>query len=103
MDDDAGLFPQPLPDRPAADRRAPVRVRAAASSHPVARLALDVPLAHLDRVFDYLVPAQADADAVPGCRVRARFAGRVVDGYLLDRATSSDHEGGLAFLEKVVS
>ena len=46
---------------------------------PVARVAVDVSLAHLDRPFDYLVPARLDADAVPGCRVRVqvrRPAGR---------------------------
>jgi primosomal protein N' (replication factor Y) (superfamily II helicase) len=42
-----------------------------------------VSLAHLDRPFDYAVPAELDAVAVPGCRVRVRFAGRLVDGYLL--------------------
>ena len=52
---------------------------------PVARVAVDISLAHLDRPFDYLVPASMDATAVPGCRVRVRFAGQLVDGYLLDR------------------
>jgi primosomal protein N' (replication factor Y) len=69
----------------------------------VARVALDVPLVHLDRPFDYLVPAELDTAAVPGCRVRVRFAGRVVDGFLLERVDSSDHTGTLAYLEKVVS
>jgi primosomal protein N' (replication factor Y) len=64
---------------------------------------VDVPLAHLDRPFDYRVPEQLDGDAVPGCRVRVRFAGQLVDGYLLTRAAESDHKGKLAFLEKVVS
>jgi primosomal protein N' (replication factor Y) len=60
-------------------------------------------LAHLDRPFDYLVPAELDAAAVAGCRVRVRFAGRLVDGFLLGRTAISDHTGGLAYLEKVVS
>ena len=48
---------------------------------PVARVAVDMSLPHLDRPFDYLVP-EALADAVvPGCRVRVRFAGQLVDGY----------------------
>jgi primosomal protein N' (replication factor Y) len=66
-------------------------------------VAVDVPLAHLDRPFDYLVPERLTLDAVPGCRVRVRFAGRLVGGYLLGRADASDHQGGLAFLERVVS
>ena len=36
---------------------------------PVARVAVDISLAHLDRPFDYLVPASLDQTAVPGCRV----------------------------------
>ena len=52
---------------------------------PVARVAVDISLAHLDRPFDYLVPARLDVEAVPGCRVRVRFAGQLVDGYLLER------------------
>jgi primosomal protein N' (replication factor Y) len=69
----------------------------------VAQVAVDVPLAHLDRPFDYLVPATLDEAAVPGCRVRVRFAGRLTGGYLLERAEASDHQGTLAFLERVLS
>jgi primosomal protein N' (replication factor Y) (superfamily II helicase) len=70
---------------------------------PVARVAVDISLAHLDRSFDYLVPAGLDETAVPGCRVRVRFAGQLVDGYLLDRTETSEHQGRLARLERVVS
>jgi primosomal protein N' (replication factor Y) (superfamily II helicase) len=70
---------------------------------PVARIAVDISLAHLDRPFDYLVPARLDAEAVPGCRVRVRFAGQLVDGYLLERAETSEHRGKLARLERVTS
>ena len=69
----------------------------------MARVALDVSLAHLDRPFDYLVSAELDAAAVVGCRIRVRFAGRTVDGYLLDRVDASEHEGTLAYLDKVIS
>src|SRR6266571_775174 len=62
-----------------------------------------MPLAHLDRPFDYLVPERLTLAAVPGCRVRVRFAGRLTGGYLLERAEASDHQGSLAFLERVVS
>ncbi len=77
--------------------------KVAADRLPVARVAVDVSLPHLDRPFDYLVPERLSPDAVPGCRVRVRFAGRLVGGYLLQRAEASQHEGGLAFLERVVS
>ncbi len=70
---------------------------------PVARVAVDISLAHLDRPFDYLVPASMDEMAVPGCRVRVRFAGQLVDGYLLDRIQTSEHQGRLARLERVIS
>jgi primosomal protein N' (replication factor Y) len=75
----------------------------AASVLPVARVAVDIPLAHLDRPFDYLIPERLSDQAVAGCRVRVRFAGQLVDGYLLDRAAESAHQGRLARLERVVS
>ncbi len=64
---------------------------------------MDTPLAHLDRPFDYLVPAELDETAVPGVRLRVRFAGRLVDGWLLARVERSDHPGQLAWLDRVVS
>src|SRR5256885_15249572 len=70
---------------------------------PVGRVCVDVPLPHLDRPFDYLVPADLDAAARPGVRVRIRFAGQLVDGYLLSRVDASEHPGRLAFLERVGS
>lgn len=70
---------------------------------PVARVAVDISLAHLDRPFDYLIPDRLDEQAVPGCRVRVRFAGQLVDGYLLSRAEASEHQGRLAFLDRVIS
>jgi primosomal protein N' (replication factor Y) len=77
--------------------------RRPAAVRPVARVQVDIPLAHLDRPFDYLVPEQLDTLAVPGCRVRVRFAGQKVDGYLLRRVDNSDHGGRLEFLDRVVS
>ncbi|WP_433791041.1 primosomal protein N' [Actinoplanes sp. CA-252034] len=70
---------------------------------PVARVCVDVPLAHLDRPFDYLVSTADDEAAQPGVRVKVRFAGQQVGGFLLARVESSDHGGKLAYLEKVVS
>ncbi|WP_455749468.1 primosomal protein N' [Micromonospora chersina] len=76
--------------------------RRPAEGSPVARVCVDVPLPHLDRPFDYLVPDTLDADARPGVRVRVRFAGQLVDGWLLERVAESAHPK-LAYLEKVVS
>ncbi|RAY13245.1 primosome assembly protein PriA [Actinomadura craniellae] len=97
--DDLPVEPPAAPARkePAKGARRP------AGTLPVARVAVDVSLPHLDRPFDYLVPDRLDERAVPGCRVRVRFAGQLVDGFLLERAAESDHEGRLAFLERVVS
>lgn len=74
-----------------------------AATLPVARVAVDVALAHLDRPFDYRVPAHLDEAAAPGVRVRVRFAGRLVDGFLLERVADTDHAGRLAWVDRVVS
>ncbi|MGQ0483082.1 MAG: primosomal protein N' [Pseudonocardia sp.] len=77
--------------------------RRPAAELAVAQVAVDVPLAHLDRPFDYQVPDTLDADARPGVRVRVRFSGRLVDGVLLARLAASGHDGQLGWLERVVS
>ncbi|HJQ44641.1 MAG TPA: primosome assembly protein PriA, partial [Jatrophihabitantaceae bacterium] len=77
-------------------------VRERAAVDPVARLMVDVPLPHLDRPFDYLVPTTLDREVTAGSRVRVRFAGRLVDAYVLERLGESDHEGRLAFVERAV-
>ena len=70
---------------------------------PVAEVAVDVSLPHLDRGFEYAVPA-AMADAVrPGVRVRVRFAGQDVEGYVIARKASATHGGALAPLRRLVS
>ncbi len=69
----------------------------------VAQVVLDVPLAHLDRTFDYAVPAALSAEAVPGARVAVRFAGREHQGFVVARRDRSDHVGTLAPLRRVVS
>ncbi len=74
-----------------------------AVSLPVARVAVDVALAHLDRLFDYAVPESMDAAATSGARVRVRFAGRLVDGFVIERTAESAHGGRLAPLARVVS
>jgi primosomal protein N' (replication factor Y) (superfamily II helicase) len=77
--------------------------RVPAERLPVARVSVDVPLPHLDRPFDYLVSSDDDEAARPGVRVKVRFAGQLVSGFLLERAESSPHGGKLAYLDKVVS
>ncbi len=75
---------------------------AAALELPVARVVVDTALAHLDRLFDYAVPPELAGTAVAGVRVRVRFAGRRVGGFITDRVATSDR-AGLARLETVVS
>ena len=83
--------------------RRPKPTDSVAAVKPVARVAVDLPLAHLDRPFDYLVPGRLDEVAVPGSRVKVRFAGRDVAGFLIARADDTEHVGALAPLRKVVS
>jgi len=87
----------------AAGRRRAAAPADTSEVDPVARVLVDLPLAHLDRPFDYSVPAAMAADAVPGCRVKVRFAGQDVDGFLLARADETDHGGRLQPLRRVVS
>ncbi|MFJ6002346.1 primosomal protein N' [Arthrobacter sp. NPDC092385] len=74
-----------------------------ASSLPVARVVLDAQLPHLDRFFDYSVPAAMDAEALPGVRVRVRFAGREHSGFLAERVEEASTTATLLPLGKVVS
>ncbi|MCX6401384.1 MAG: primosomal protein N' [Propionibacteriales bacterium] len=109
-DDPALELPGLVRDRAAEGRAkaAATRARKAADAElatvdPIARVVLDVPLAHLDRVFDYTVRAAMAEDAVPGTRVKVRFAGKDVDGFVIERAAASDHGGVLSPLRRLVS
>ncbi|MFF9479193.1 primosomal protein N' [Streptomyces sp. NPDC014733] len=84
-----------------------------AAELPVARVLVDKGLVHLDRYFDYVVPAAMDAEARPGVRVRVRFGagekggrregGKLVSGFIVDRVAESDFRGVLAPLAQVLS
>lgn len=87
---DTGPTRSARPDRSAGER-------------PVAQVLVDTPLAHLDRPFEYLVPAELSETAVPGARVRVRFSGRDRDGFVLARTDSAAHAGRLQALRRVVS
>lgn len=89
--------------RAPTNKAAVKRSRTPAAQLPVAKVAVDLPLLHLDRPFDYLVDEKDDQAAQPGTRVRVRFAGQKVDGFVLQRVAASDHLGTLAFVETVVS
>lgn len=74
-----------------------------APTGPVARVILDASLPHLDRYFDYAVPAAMDAEAQPGVRVKVRFAGREHTGFLAERVDEASTTATLLPLGKVVS
>ncbi|MEJ7629104.1 MAG: primosomal protein N' [Nocardioidaceae bacterium] len=87
----------------AARPRNPKPPEARAAERPIAHVAVDLPLAHLDRPFDYLVPASMHEQAGPGSRVKVRFAGRDVDGFVVGRGDDTEHVGRLSPLRRVVS
>jgi primosomal protein N' (replication factor Y) len=69
----------------------------------VARVVVDVPLAHLDRPFDYGVPDKFADLVQAGCRVRVRFSGQLLDGFVLSLDDASDFTGKLLPLAHVPS
>ncbi|MFJ4780200.1 primosomal protein N' [Streptomyces sp. NPDC088762] len=92
------------------------RGAAVAEELPVARVLVNKGVLHLDRLFDYAVPAELSESAQPGVRVRVRFGagshrvhggrregGGLIDGFIVERRAESDYEGALAALAQVVS
>ena len=78
--------------------------RLSTASRPlVASVYPDVPLAHLDRLFDYEVPVELADQVAVGCRIRVRFSGKLVDAYVVSLHEGSEHEGKLSLIERVVS
>ena len=109
-DDDGALALPGLPTGRAAVAaararrpKAPKPPEPVADVDPVARVVVDVALAHLDRAFEYAVPASMAEAAQPGVRVRVRFARQDVEGFVLERAAAAEHAGRLAPLRTVVS
>ena len=88
---------------PAPRRRRRASPVPLAERAPVARVLVDRPQPHLDRAFEYAVPAALDDVAVPGVRVKVRFGGQDVDGFLAERLEDAEHDGELAPLRRVVS
>ncbi|WP_432557749.1 primosomal protein N' [Granulicoccus sp. GXG6511] len=86
-----------------SDALIPPDALAPGEGRPIARVAVDMPLPHLDRLFDYLVPDRFVAQAQPGVRVRVRFAGQLRDGFILELGEESDPLRTLSPLERVVS
>jgi primosomal protein N' (replication factor Y) len=93
----------PAPARPRRRARArDVDVEPAADL-PVAQVAVELSPPHLDRPFEYLVPATLADAAAPGTRVKVRFGAQDVDGFVLARTAEPEHDGTLVPLRRVVS
>ncbi len=68
----------------------------------VAAVAVDHEMPHLDRLFDYAIPAELSAAAQPGVRVRVRLAGRLVGGMIISRDGDSGFQGQLQPISRVL-
>lgn len=79
------------------------KTRQPAANAPVARVLPLLRISHLDRIFEYRIDEEQDMDAQPGVRVRIRFAGRLIDGILLERSSTAEHTGALQWLDRVIS
>lgn len=60
---------------------------------PIARLWVDNSLSHLDGTYDYLVPQRLDSSVRAGIRVGVNFAGREVEGLVLERVEATSFAG----------
>jgi primosomal protein N' (replication factor Y) len=83
--------------------RAPLAGPPLAGRLPVARVLVETPLPHLDRPFDYSVPAELDEAAQAGVRVKVRFNGQELSGFIIERTAESDAGHTLVPLQKVIS
>lgn len=102
MDQDDQLFL--LADPSAVRKRVkPVgkKIIEIAQEYPIARVRVNVPVSHLDRDFDYLVPEDIEAQCQIGDRVRVRFSGKLADAIVVDRIAESEF-AKLAPIERAI-
>jgi len=74
----------------------------ATRSAEIARVLVDVDVAHMDRPLDYVVPDALVDEAVVGSLVRVRLSGSRVDGWIVER-TRREVSDSVGRLESVVS
>ena len=105
-DEQPALLPAPERVKAAVRKAKPPKEKqpvAMAEVDPVARVLVDVaagtprPAVRLPR------PETMADDAEPGARVKVRFAGQDVDGFVLERIADTEHTGRLLPLRRVVS
>lgn len=63
-----------------------------AAELPIAVVSIDSPLPHLDRLFDYSIPRDLADLAVPGARVRVKFSGQDLNGFIVKRRAESESQ-----------
>jgi primosomal protein N' (replication factor Y) len=93
--DQQGLFPAPARPRTTAGF-------SVADTDPVVAVQVIGVLPHLDRPFEYAVPAEMD-EVGPGMRVKVRLAGKEHDGIVLERRARAGTDRPLAPLGRLVS
>jgi primosomal protein N' (replication factor Y) len=76
--------------------------KVAAKSAPIAKVWVDNGVAHLDGLFDYLVPARLDEQVRVGVRISVDFAGRECEAIVVERSDEAG-QSGLKFISKVLS
>ena len=76
--------------------------KSVAEKRGIARVWVDNSVAHLDGLYDYLIPERLDIQAQVGVRISVDFAGREVEALIVDR-TDSGQVAGLKFITKVLA
>ena len=76
--------------------------KVAAESAPIAKVWVDNGVAHLDGLYDYLVPARFESQVRVGVRISVDFAGRECEAIVVERSDEAG-QSGLKFLSKVLS
>ena len=74
----------------------------AAESAPIAKVWVDNGVAHLDGIFDYLIPARLDSQVRAGVRISVDFAGRECEALVVERSNEGS-QSGLKYVSKVLS
>ena len=70
---------------------------------PIAKVVLDLSLPHLDYPFDYEIPMEFDESCQPGVKVKVKFAGRNLEGWVVERRKSQLESKKLSKIDKVIS
>lgn len=72
-------------------------------ANPVAHVHVVAKQPHLDRIFDYLIPARFDEKAQVGVRVEVPLGSRTVSGFIISRDSQTYQGATLRDIKRVVS